>query len=313
MVVAIPERTRRRAFLSRFRGNGDSAERTLTSPLAMRRWQGRVGYGLLLTLLLLTTLTTIVPLVWMVMGGLKGSSEIFRSPPTFLPDRPLWSNFTTTWESLRFELYFRNTFLIALGSWFLQLVVAAMAAYSLSRLRPKYGNVILFLFISTLMVPAEAYLIPRYLAVLDVPLLGISLNNTWWAIWLPSAVSAFNIFLLKSFFDQIPQDLSDAATLDGANAWQVFVQIILPLSRPVIAVISIFAFINSWKDFFWPLLVLSDPDIQPISVALTNLTGSVPLNQFVAALVIASVPPLIIFLFFQRQIIAGIAFSGLKG
>ncbi len=313
MVVAVPERTRSRAF-RRLRGTpADSAERTLASPLAMRRWQGRVGYAVLLTLLVLTTLTTIVPLVWMALGGLKTSTEIFRAPPTFLPDRPIWSNFTETWDTLRFGLYFRNTFVIALGSWFLQLVVAAMAAYSLSRLRPKGGNVVLFLFISTLMVPAEAYLIPRYLAVLDVPLLGISLNNTWWAIWLPSAVSAFNIFLLKSFFDQIPQDLSDAATLDGASAWQVFVQIILPLSRPVIAVISIFAFINSWKDFFWPLLVLSNPDIQPISVALTNLTGSVPLNQFVAALTIASIPPLIIFMFFQRQIIAGIAFSGLKG
>ena len=311
MNLAAPP-TRRFRLPRRDAGDG-SPERTLTSPLSRNQPAGRWAYGILLGVLLLGTLATVVPLIWMFLGGLKTSTEIFRSPPTFLPQTWRWDNFQESWDSLRYALYFRNTALIALGSWLIQIVVASTAAYSLSRLRPVFGSAILILFIGTLMVPADAYLIPRYLTVLDVPLFGISLADSWWAVWLPSAVSAFNIFLLKSFFDQIPQDLTDAATLDGANAWQVFVQIILPLSKPVIAVVSIFAFINSWKDFFWPLLVLNDPDLQPISVALYRLSESESLNLIVAALAIASLPPLIAFLIFQRQIIAGITFSGIKG
>lgn len=310
MNLAVPTRRRVRRGP---RLTDSTPERTLSSPLSRHRPAGRIGYGVLLTLLLLATLTTVVPLLWMVLGGMKTSTEVFRSPPTFLPAEWRWRNFGEAWDSLRYALYFRNTVLIALGSWFLQIVVASTAAYSLSRLRPLFGTPILFLFIGTLMVPADAYLIPRYLTILDVPLFGISLADTWWAVWLPAAVSAFNIFLLKSFFDQLPQDLTDAAVLDGANAWQVFIQIVLPLSRPVIAVVSIFAFINSWKDFFWPLLVLTDPNLQPISVALYRLSESESLNLIIAALAIASLPPLVAFMVFQRQIIAGITFSGLKG
>ena len=311
MNLAAP--STRRFRLPRGGGDGQSPERTLTSPLSRHQPGGRVSYAILLAVLLFATLATVVPLLWMVLGGLKTSTEIFRSPPTFLPEQWRWNNFQDSWDSLRYSLYFRNTVALAVGSWLIQIVVAATAAYSLSRLQPIFGRVILIMFIGTLMVPADAYLIPRYLTVLEVPVFGISLADTWWAVWLPAAVSAFNIFLLKSFFDQIPQDLTDAAILDGANAWQVFVQIILPLSRPVIAVVSIFAFINSWKDFFWPLLVLTDPDLQPISVALYRLSESESLNLIIAALAIASLPPLIAFLIFQRQIIAGITFSGLKG
>ncbi|CAA9555158.1 MAG: ABC transporter, permease protein 2 (cluster 1, maltose/g3p/polyamine/iron) [uncultured Thermomicrobiales bacterium] len=311
-----PPRPRRAVALPRLRrdrASADGAERTLASPLALRRPRGRVAYGLLLAALLLATLSTILPLYWLFSGGLKQSAEIYRTPPSLIPERPQWDNYRVAWDHLRYARYFTNTALIALGSWAAQLVVAATAAYALSKLRPAGGRVVLFLFLSTLMVPSEAYLIPQYLTVLDVPVLHIRLVDTWWAIWLRAAVSAFNIYLLKSFFDEIPRDLTDAAVLDGANAWQVFVQIVLPLSKPVLSVVSIFAVIGTWKDFFWPFLVLTSPDLQPITVALYRLADNEPLNLIVAALAIASLPPLALFLLFQRQIIAGITFSGIKG
>jgi len=297
------------------RGGGivDVAERTLTSPMALRRPSGRLAYWALFAVVLLATVTTVVPLLWMFAGGLKDSNEIYRNPPSLLPEVPRWGNFPTAWSHLNYTRYFTNTLLIALGAWFFQLFVATTAAYSLSKLKPPFGRVVLFVFLSTLMVPATAYLIPQYLTVLDVPLLGIRLVDTWWAIWLPGAVSAFNIYLLKSFFDEIPVDLTDAATIDGANPWQILLQVILPLSKPVLAVTSIFALINTWKDFFWPLLVLTTPEIQPLTVALYRLSAREPLNLIVAALAIASIPPLIVFLIFQRQIIAGITLTGLKG
>lgn len=308
----MAQRTLRRPLRRR---SFDSAERTLISPLELRTPIGCAGYWLVFALLLLLTLTTIFPLYWMFSGALKTTPELFRMPPSLLPDDPQWRNYPLAWSRLRYSVYFRNTLGLALGGWFLQLFVSTTAAYALSKLRPAFGNVILFLFLSTLMVPPAAYLIPQYLTVVRLPLLGISLVDSWWAVWLPQAVSAFNIFVLKSFFDDIPTDLTDAARIDGANAWQMLVRIILPLARPALAVVSIFAVIGAWKDFFWPFLVLTNADRQPIMVALYRLTqrAQEPLNLVVAALVIASIPPIVLFLLFQRQIIRGITLTGLKG
>ncbi|WP_026369919.1 carbohydrate ABC transporter permease [Kallotenue papyrolyticum] len=293
----------------------DAAERTLISPLELRRPAGRLAYWLVFALLLALTLTTIFPLYWMFSGALKSTLELFRMPPTLWPAEPQWSNYPLAWSRLRYSLYFRNTLILALVGWLLQLFVSTTAAFALSKLRPAFGNALLFLFLSTLMVPREAYLIPQYLTVVRLPLLNIRLIDSWWAVWLPGAVSAFNIFVLKAFFDEIPEDLTDAARIDGANAWQLFTRIVLPLSRPALAVVSIFAVIGTWKDFFWPFLVLTNADRQPIMVALYRLAerAQEPLNLIVAALAIASVPPLVLFFLFQRQIIRGITLTGLKG
>ena len=285
------------------------------SPLELRRAHGRVLYWLVFAGLMLLTVTTVFPLYWMFSGALKTTPDMFRMPPTLWPAEPQWSNYPLAWSRLRYALYFRNTLGLALGGWALQIFVSSTAAYSLSKLRPAFGNVVLFAFLSTLMVPASAYLIPQYLTVVNVPILNLRLIDTWWAVWLPGAVSAFNIFVLKSFFDEIRLDLTDAARIDGANAWQMFVRIVLPLARPALAVVSIFSLIGAWKDFFWPFLTLSNADLQPIMVALYRLAArsQEPLNLIVAALVIASVPPIVLFLVFQRQILRGITFSGLKG
>lgn len=290
-------------------------ERTLVSPLELRRARGRAVYWLIFMVLLLLTVTTVFPLYWMFSGALKTTPDMFRMPPALWPAEPQWSNYPRAWSRLRYAVYFRNTLGLALGGWALQLFVSSTAAYSLSKLRPAFGNVVLFAFLSTLMVPASAYLIPQYLTVVNVPILNLRLIDTWWAVWLPGAVSAFNIFVLKSFFDDIPVDLTDAARIDGANAWQMFVRIVLPLARPALAVVSIFSLIGSWKDFFWPFLTLSNADLQPIMVALYRLAArsQEPLNLIVAALVIASVPPIAIFLVFQKQILRGITFTGIKG
>lgn len=307
MLMAIRVPTRRRAF--------DATERTLISPLEMRRPASRIAYWLVWSALLLLTLTTIFPLYWMFSGALKTTPEMFKMPPTLVPLDPQWSNYPKAWSRLRYAVYFRNTVGLALGGWALQLFVSTTAAYSLSKLKPAWGNLILFLFLSTLMVPASAYLIPQYLTVVNVPIINIRLIDTWWAVWLPGAVSAFNIFVLKSFFDEIPLDLTDAARIDGANPWQMFARIVLPLSRPALAVVSIFSVIGAWKDFFWPFLVLTNADLQPIMVALYRLNNrsQEPLNLIVAALAIASIPPIVMFVIFQRQIIRGITLTGLKG
>ena len=296
----------------------DSSERTLISPLEMRSRRARLVYWLVFAALLLTSLSCIFPLYWMYTGGLKTSTDLLKFPPDLVPDPPRWQNYERSWSELDFPKYTGNTIVLIIGAWLLQMLISVTAAYSLSKLKPAFGKVIMFLFLSTLMVPAMAYLIPQYLTVVRVPILNISLLDSWWGVWLPQAANAFNIFVLKSFFDEIPTDLTDAAKIDGAGPLQILWHLIFPLSRPVLAVITIFTVIGTWKDFFWPYLVLlGREDLSPIMVALYRLTTThtfpQPINVVMAGLAIASTPPMLLFFIFQKQIIRGITLTGLKG
>ena len=296
----------------------ESSERTLVSPLMLKRPAGRVIYWTVFALLLVSTLITFGPLYWMFSSALKSSIEIFQNPPTFWPLHPAWNNYASAWNVLQYPLYFGNTLILAAGAVVLQLLVSATAAFALSKLRPAGKGIIQFVFFSTLMVPPVVYLIPQFVNISDLPLIHVSLINNWAGVWLPEAASALNILILKSFFDTIPTELTDAARLDGANGWQLFSRIILPLSRPALAVVTIFTVVASWKDFLWPLLVLFNPDLQPLSVAIfheagINSTFPLPFNYLMAGLVLASIPPILLFLLFQRQILRGVNLSGLKG
>jgi multiple sugar transport system permease protein len=195
----------------------------------------------------------------------------------------------------------------------IQLAVDVPAAYALSKLRPKLGNAVLGLMLVTLMLPAAALLVPTYLTITDVPLLHLNLLNSPAAIWLPAAANAFNIYVLKRFFDQIPDELIEAARIDGAGPVRTLWKIVLPISRPILAVVSILAVVTAWKDFIWPLLVLPDPDQQTLSVVLQRVAIDLPLNLLVGGLVLASLPMVAIFLAFQRQILAGLTVGSLKG
>jgi multiple sugar transport system permease protein len=296
----------------------ESFERTLVSPLVLRHPGARAIYLSVFALLLLSTLVTFGPLFWMFTSALKSSIEIFQSPPTIWPLHPAWSNYSNAWNVLQYPLYFGNTLILAAGAVILQLLVSATAAFSLSKLRPAGKNIIQFVFFSTLMVPPVVYLIPQFVNISNLPLIHVSLINNWAGVWLPEAASALNILILKSFFDTIPTELTDAARLDGASPWQMFSRIILPLSRPALAVVTIFTVVASWKDFLWPLLVLFNPEVQPLSVAIYHEAGinsnfPLPFNYLMAGLVLASVPPILLFLLFQRQIIRGINLTGLRG
>jgi multiple sugar transport system permease protein len=296
----------------------DSSERSLVSPLLLKSPTGRAIYWTVFALLLVSTLIIFAPLYWMFSSALKSSIEIFQSPPTLWPQTPAWSNYVNAWNVLQYPLYFGNTVILAAGAVVLQLLVSATAAFALSKLRPAGKGLIQFIFFSTLMVPPVVYLIPQFVNISDLPLVHVSLINNWAGVWLPEAASALNILILKSFFDTIPTELTDAARLDGVNGWQLFSRIILPLSRPALAVVTIFTVVASWKDFLWPLLVLFNPDVQPLSVAIYHEAGinsnfPLPFNYLMAGLVLASLPPLLLFLLFQRQIIRGVNLTGLKG
>jgi multiple sugar transport system permease protein len=292
----------------------DSSQRTLISPWALRKKRGRTLYWLVFTLVIaLFTLAFVVPLIWMLLGAMKTAPELARNPPALLPEKFNAGAYVEAWNFMELAKYFMNTVIIAAGAWLIQLAVQVPAAYALSKLRPALGKWVLALMLATLMLPASALLVPTYLAITDVPIVDVNLVNSPAAIWLPAAANAFNIYLLKRFFDQIPTDLLDAARIDGAGSVSTMVRIVLPLSRPILAVVSIFSIVAAWKDFIWPLLVLQNPDVQTLSVALQRFEPDTPINLMLAGLVIASVPMVVAFLIFQRQILAGLTAGSLKG
>jgi multiple sugar transport system permease protein len=206
-----------------------------------------------------------------------------------------------------------NTFYYAAGAVVFQLIFDTAAAYALSKLRPIFGNVVLGLMLATLMIPAMVLIVPQYVTAIDLPFVHVSLLDSPWAIWLPLIANAFNIFLLKRFFDSIPEDLMAAAMVDGASPLRTLWSIILPMSRPILGVVSIFAVTAVWKDFLWPKLVMPSPETRTLSVGIYAFSGGSPMNEVVAASVVAAVPTVIIFLIFQRNIMAGLTTGSLKG
>ncbi|MFE4680697.1 carbohydrate ABC transporter permease [Streptomyces sp. NPDC056721] len=288
--------------------------RTLISPAQLGRRRGKVVYWCVFALVMvLFTLVFLGPMYWMVSGGLKTTQEFVKAPPTLVPTSVHPGNYADAWRVMDLAKLLGNTLYYAFGALAFQLVLDVAAAYSLSKLRPLFGNVILGMMLATLMIPATVLVVPQYLTVLDVPLFERNLLNSPWVIWLPSVTNAFNIFLLKRFFDSIPQELLDAASIDGASALRTLRSVVLPISRPILGVVSIFAVVGVWKDFLWPMLTLPDPGKQTLNVGIYSLASGVPENWLIAALTIASLPTLILFLLFQRNIMSGLTAGGLKG
>lgn len=273
--------------------------------------------GTLLSVQALTLIALVVmglgPLFWAFKGAISSPTELVTSPLALWPGEARLGNFALAWDELQVGRYVLNSFWIVLGSWAVQLFVAATAGFALSVLRPRIGPYVYGAILATMFVPYTVSMVSLFLTIIDLPFIGLNIANTYWAIWLPAGANAFNVLLAKGFFDALPGELFDAAKVDGAGTWRLLWSIVLPMSRPILAVISLLAVMHSWKDFIWPLVAIADPQKQPIAVALTVLAGQAPQDQLIAAMVLALVPPVIVFLVFQRHIVAGLGFTGVKG
>ena len=288
--------------------------RTLVSPLALRTPRGRVIYWTVLGLTVAGfTAAFVFPLYWMVTGALKSPDELAQIPPSFFPKSFDLKVYADAWEQLQLGVFLKNTALYAGGAWLFTLAVDVTAAYALSKLRPMFGKLVLGAMLATLMIPPMVLLLPTYLVAKDLPILHLDLLNTPWAIWLPAAANGFFVFLLKRFFDSIPRELLEAAEIDGASPGRILWSIVLPVSRPIIGVVSILSVVTVWKDFVWPLLVLPETDKMSISVGIASLSAQMPQNVLIASLVIASLPTILVFFVFQRSIMAGLTAGSLKG
>jgi multiple sugar transport system permease protein len=266
------------------------------------RWTVRTIHALTLVFLLVAGLG---PLLWLAKSAITPTQDTLRMPMAMWPHGFDLNYLTRAWSETHIDRYFMNTVYMALGSWATQLIVATTAGYALSILKPPGTRILTALVLATLFVPSIVLLLPLYLSIVDVPFLHIKLINTYWAVWLPYGASAFNVLLVKRFFDNLPSEVFEAARVDGAGPFRLFWSICLPMSRPILGVVSVFAVIASWKDFLWPLLVLPNTALQPLSVRLATLQPTTELNIFLAALAIATLIPIVLFLFFQRMFLSG--------
>jgi multiple sugar transport system permease protein len=245
------------------------------------------------------------PLLWLAKSAVTPTQDTLRDPLALWPHGMDFANLATAWTRVEVDKYFLNTIWVALGSWLVQLLVATTAGYALAILQPRYRKVVTAIVLATLFVPSVVLLVPLYLTMVD-----LSLINSFWAVWLPAGANAFNVILVQRFFANLPREVFEAARVDGAGPLRMFVSVVLPMSKPILGVVSVFAVIASWKDFLWPMLVLPDPAVQPLSVRLPALQTFVELDVFLAALAISTVLPVGLFLLFQRLVLRGNALSG---
>jgi multiple sugar transport system permease protein len=293
-----------------------ASTRTLISATQLNRPGARIAYRVVLTLVIVVfTLVFIGPIYFLFTDGLKSTSEAIAIPPTLYPHHLQPATYLQAWDRLDVGRMLWNTLYYAFGALAFQLVFDVAAAYSLSKLRPVLGSTILFLMLATLMIPATVLVVPQYITVASLPILHLNLIGTPAAIWLPSVANAFNIFLLKRFFDSIPTDYIDAAQIDGASRLAILWRIVLPISRPIIGVVSIFGLVAVWKDFLWPLLVEYgySPTRETLNVGIWQASATTPQDLIIAASAMAAVPTIAFFLIFQRNIVAGLTAGGIRG
>ncbi len=260
--------------------------------------------------LVVLALTMLIPFLWMISTSLMTELEMYQFPPKFLPSTWKWLNFIEAMTMQPFGRFFLNTLIVALASVAGQLIFCSMAAYAFARLRFKGRDKLFGLYLATMMIPAIVTIIPAFLII---NMFGWM--NTYWALFTPTVSSVWGIFLLRQFFQTIPRDLEDAARVDGASEFTIFWRIILPLSKPALATLAIFAFMGSWKDFLWPLIVTNRMDMRTVEVGIANFSNlyNTDWPHQMAAAVIVMLPIIIVFFIAQKYFVHGITMTGMKG
>lgn len=261
------------------------------------------------TILIVGSLLMVIPFIWMLLTSFKTLMESMQVPPTVIPKEFVASNYKNAISILPFFTFYLNTIIVILVRVTISTFFAAMAAYAFARIKFP-GREILFMFVLIqMMVPGQIFIIPQYLMVQKLGML-----NSISALVFPGIVTAFGTFLLRQFFMGLPEEIEEAAIIDGANRWQIFWKVMLPLAKPGMISLSIFTALFAWKDLMWPLIVNADLDKMPLSAGLASLIGQFATDYpvLMAGSVIAIIPMIVIFVIFQKQFISGIAVTGGK-
>jgi multiple sugar transport system permease protein len=289
----------------------EAYDRTIVSVQDHKSLPVRLGLAIIATAVVAgLAVVSVGPVLWLFKAATSTARETLGQPLALWPSGLHWDGFVEAFQRVRFGNYLLNTLWLCLGNWLFGILVATTGGYFLAILRPAWAKVVSGAVLVTLFIPAVVALVPLYLTVLDLPLLHLNLLNTFWAAWLPAGAHAFNVLLIQRSFATLPKDVFDAARIDGASKLRVFSSIVLPMSKPILGVVSLLIVVAGYKDFLWPLLVLNDFDHQPLSVALPHLEATTALPVYLAALFVALAIPVAFFLLFQRQFLRSAGSQG---
>lgn len=261
-------------------------------------------------LLFATVLLMLVPYIWMLSSSLKLNKDVFSFPMQWIPANPRWENFVDIWTRIPLDRFIYNTAKLSIIVTILQLLTSSFAAYAFSKLHFRGKNVLFLGYIATIAIPWQAYMVPQFILMRYM-----GLNNTHLAIILLQAFSAFGVFLMRQFYQGVPDELCDTARIDGLSEYGIWARIMLPLSKPALSTLTIFTFVATWNDFLGPMIYLTDTKLKTIQIGLRMFISqySAEYGLIMAASVVSIIPVVIVFLALQKYFVQGVAASGIKG
>lgn len=266
--------------------------------------------------LIFLSIISIGPFLWLLSTALKGSNEnIFAYPPQIIPQFPTFANFIDVWTQIPFVAYFSNSFIVAIFTIILNLILSSLSGYALARMSFRGKNFIFYTILATIMIPFQTIMIPVYLITLKLGLVdSVSRTAGFLGLILPFSVNAFGIFLMRQAFLSVPKELEEASVIDGANAFTTWFHIMMPMVSPFLATLAIFTFVGSWSEFLWPSIVITKQEMFTLPVGLNYLQSSFSSNWrlIAAGAIISIIPILIIFLALQKYFIQDVAGGAVK-
>ena len=273
--------------------------------IASRGWR-LAGYAALVV----AAAALLLPFYWMVVSSLKTNNDVFTIPIRWLPDPVVWHNYVRIWQKSDMTTWLRNTLLLSVAVTALQVFTGSFAAYGFARIRFPGRNLLFLLYIGTIAVPWQSYMIPQFILMSK-----LHLSDTLWAVIALQAFGAFGVFLMKQFYETIPEELSESARMDGLSELGIYGRIMLPLSRPALASLTLLTFVTTWNDYLGPLIYLRSPDLRTVQLGLRTFLDQYNAEYalIMTGSVLSVLPVAVIFLLGQRYFVEGIATSGLKG
>ncbi|MCV9945613.1 carbohydrate ABC transporter permease [Rhizobium sp. BT-175] len=265
---------------------------------------------LLYAIVITVTIVMTMPFAWMLSASLKLSRDVFAFPIEWIPSQPQWQNYVDIWTKIPLALFIYNTSKLTIIVTLLQLLTSSFAAYAFAKLNFPYKNTLFLGYIATIAMPWQVYMVPQFLLMRE-----FGLNNTHLALICLQAFTAFGVFLMRQFYMSIPNELCEAARIDGMNEYQIWARIMLPLSKPALSTLTIFTFVSTWNDFLGPMIYLTKTELKTVQIGLRMFISqySAEYGLIMAASVVALIPVLVVFLSLQRFFVEGIASTGLKG
>ena len=283
---------------------------TAARPRSARGPLRQITRIILYALLIAAAVAILIPFVWMISASLKRNNEVFTIPVQWIPQDFQWSNFADIWTQVPMATYLRNTVFLSVTITFLQVLTGSFAAYGFAKIRFPGRDVLFFAYVATIAVPWQAYMIPQYIMMQKA-----GLTDTFLSLILLQAFGAFGVFLMRQYYLTIPEELSEAARVDGLSEYGIWARIILPLSKPALASLALLTFVNTWNDYMGPFIYLTSNDLWTIQLGLRSFVGQFDADyaMIMTGSVLSVLPILTIFLVGQRYFIQGIATSGMKG